>query len=890
MANEIHIELDLILNDTLIHLDGNKNENGYKLHVEAEPRKLVEALFDKQFHQNLFLNIAPNTSKYDYVFENEKKISTHTIVSKYGKNEVKILKTHKLISFTLEYLDITTINKILDSIPFISQILTVESTIKSIEVIYLHLEEGKTLDKDDIKLILNDTGEHIKSLKVGFNIIIKYGDLEGAKDYFYLIGATEKGKDLDKDKEEGNHEGKNPPPQASPTEKKKKPVPFQTSVALKGDLKKMYLVLNPEINIAGLSLKILDLTFETSSEEFFVPSLKGIEIGYDNKVISIQGALYHNKDDKEENEEYNGSIVLKTAKFELILLGSYIKAQDFSSVFAFGYLGIPIPLHPAFNIKGLAAGFGMHRTFIAPKISEIENFPLIEVIKYGKITDNPKAFFSKLNKFFAPKKDSLVFIAGLKFNSFNIMDTIAIAIVVLEDNPTINLVGLTSISSNETGTYKPYHLELGFIVSVDINKGHMLAYGQLTENSYILLPKLKLTGGFAFAIWFKDQDNISAGDFVATIGGYHPKFSGPGHYPNSIPRLRFDFKDNGIQFYGRAYFAITPSCMMAGLALRLYTEFDTGIVEGHVTIALNADFIIGWAPFYYKAKVSANIHVVARALFFKLTLDIYAKLTISGPEFGGDASFKIKGHEVLIEFGSSTIEKESLTLEEFKEHFFPASSTDKILSHNITSGIIKKFKDENGVEIIVVNPKDFALEINSEIPITDIYAISVINDEKPRSDFYPVCNEEIHLFNELHLVIKTPDENSAFDKVKLIKQAVPKAIWNTANEITNEDRLSNDNLLNDVCKGIRLEFSKIESTLSKVEVSLYDTLIKEFNKQVFDTLIKPEAKEVEALKTNSMELFDLLSKDESIDVNDLTKGEIEVYKYKKNFLGTYKVA
>ena len=51
-------------------------------------------------------------------------------------------------------------------------------------------------------------------------------------------------------------------------------------------------------------------------------------------------------------------------------------------------------------------------------------------------------------------------------------------------------------------------------------------------------PACHLTGGFAFYVWF--GDNPHSGQFVLTLGGYHPDFSPPSYYP-SVPRLGFNW-------------------------------------------------------------------------------------------------------------------------------------------------------------------------------------------------------------------------------------------------------------------------------------------------------------------------------------------------------------
>jgi hypothetical protein len=56
----------------------------------------------------------------------------------------------------------------------------------------------------------------------------------------------------------------------------------------------------------------------------------------------------------------------------------------------------------------------------------------------------------------------------------------------------------------------------------------------LTSNSYVIDPNCRLTGGLAFFVWFKDQTDTGAkaGEFVFTLGGYHPAFKKPDYFPD----------------------------------------------------------------------------------------------------------------------------------------------------------------------------------------------------------------------------------------------------------------------------------------------------------------------------------------------------------------------
>jgi hypothetical protein len=74
--------------------------------------------------------------------------------------------------------------------------------------------------------------------------------------------------------------------------------------------------------------------------------LQGLAIIYDTPSLSIAGAFLREIHDG--TEEYNGLLTFRLGKIEIIAIGSYIKTPNYSSLFAFGYLGIPIPLDPAF--------------------------------------------------------------------------------------------------------------------------------------------------------------------------------------------------------------------------------------------------------------------------------------------------------------------------------------------------------------------------------------------------------------------------------------------------------------------------------------------------------------------------------------------------------------
>src|SRR5690606_35900917 len=122
-------------------------------------------------------------------------------------------------------------------------------------------------------------------------------------------------------------------------------------------------------------------------------SLKGLALIYDSPAISISGAFL--REINNNVEEYNGLITFKMGNIEIVAIGSYIKTATYSSLFAFGYLGIPIPVDPAFYIHGFALGFGLNRNFVMPNITEVAQFPLVKIVHQGRLQqdDNAKKVF-----------------------------------------------------------------------------------------------------------------------------------------------------------------------------------------------------------------------------------------------------------------------------------------------------------------------------------------------------------------------------------------------------------------------------------------------------------------------------------------------------------------
>lgn len=617
-------------------------------------------------------------------------------------------------------------------------------------------------------------------------------------------------------------------------------------------------------------------------------SLKGLALAYTTPSLSISGAFMREfmeiktaDGNTEKRETYNGLVTFKMGKIEIVAIGSYIKTPTYASLFAFGYLGIPIPIDPSFNIRGLALGFGLNRNFIMPNIAEVAAFPLVKIIRNGGLKEGESVskIFEELNRFIPPENDSYVIVAGIKFDTYKIIVTTGILAVAFGNQTTVNLLGLSVMSMEGI-----YHIEFAFSLKADIDEGIFIARGQLTEKSYVLLPQLRLTGGFAFGMWLKGEQ---AGDFVLSVGGYHPRFKVPRYYPDDIPRPGFNLNLGPVNIYGKIYYALTPACIMAGIEAGIVYKYEGGLLYASIGIQFQADFIISWNPFFYEAEITCRLFIELRVGigWFSISYKqhIIARLFIAGPDFGGKALITIAGYELVTYFGEKQKEKPKLRLPDFVSAYL--NDTDKILSCNISKGIIKKTGSGNGAEKTVVNPKDFVLDIYSQIPVTSI--IGIVTTPIARQ-IYPVYAESPALENVLHLEVTLDNRKIDFSSFlhELNIQSVAKSIWNDQNSVSDEEALSNENLLKDVCKGISLAFSRTIVPVLSSPVSLYDTAIKNYHDGFDVYTIEKLTNDDFRLEIGVMNELNLMDADE-FDTSDL-ENDIETYRY-KTIAGTYKM-
>lgn len=385
--------------------------------------------------------------------------------------------------------------------------------------------------------------------------------------------------------------------------------------------------------------------------------LDGLDLTYEQGPVEISGGLLeaHVTVNNQDVVEYNGEALIKASTWAISALGSWASIDGQPSLFIFAFLNAPIGGPPFFFVTGLSAGFGYNRSLTIPPQDQVQDFPFVAGLsdpsKVGGADATPSEALATIQKWVQPAQGVNWLAAGVQFTSFKLINSNALVVIEFGRHFQIAILGLSRIKLPQTGSITYAYVELGLEVIIDPSDGLFSATAVITPNSYVIDPDCHLTGGFAFCVWF--GDNPHAGDFVLTIGGYHPQFNKPAWYPDE-PRLGFNWQvSDQVTIKGGAYFALTPSCIMGGGSLDV--EFHSGDLRAWFTAY--ADFLIQWKPFYYLADIGISIGVSYRLhlLFCTTTIkvELGADLTMWGPPTGGKVHVHLWCVSFTVSFGPS---------------------------------------------------------------------------------------------------------------------------------------------------------------------------------------------------------------------------------------------
>jgi len=423
-------------------------------------------------------------------------------------------------------------------------------------------------------------------------------------------------------------------------------------------LKELGLAIDGRVALVGFQAAFDDLSVDCRLEpgkSVFDPGswkidLGGLALSGDVAGISVSGGL--RKVGEGDAVQYIGTLSGRYAVYGISIFGGYGEAtagdRRYATFFAFGALNAPIGGPPAFFITGIGGGIGINRGLELPEsFAKIAETPFIKALDpQAGIGADPSKDFERLAEMFPAAADQYWIAAGVSFTSFALVEGVAVISVAVGEGAEVALLGLGRMALPRPEAPLA-SIELGMVARFSTREPVFWVQAQLTDNSWLLSRDVKLTGGYAYVVWFGGPH---AGEFVLTLGGYHPDFRREG-YPE-VPRLGVSWKvGSSIVVKGEGYFAITSEAVMAGGRLEASADFGWA----WAAVAFGADAIVFFDPGHFLAEalatVSAGIKIKIPFKTIRVSAHLSARVRLEGPPFHGVARFEVATHEIKVAFG-----------------------------------------------------------------------------------------------------------------------------------------------------------------------------------------------------------------------------------------------
>ncbi|MEM9837415.1 MAG: DUF6603 domain-containing protein, partial [Bacteroidota bacterium] len=550
--------------------------------------------------------------------------------------------------------------------------------------------------------------------------------------------------------------------------------------------------------------------------------------------ITIEGGFL--KNETVDPVEYDGTLSIQAAVWGIMALGSFASVDGHPSMFIYGALNGPIGGPEFFFLTGLAFGFGYNHKLNMPAMDQVHNFPLVKsVVDPPAEAEGVEEMLTAIARYIPPELGEYWVAAGVKWTSFELLDGFALLTLQFGQEVELGVLGVLSLElPKPVGEIKAYvNVELDMEVIFQPDAGVLQASAVLSENAYIIDKDCKLTGGFAYYQWFKGEHN---GEFVVTLGGYHPHFFIPSYYPR-VSRLGINWPvSDKIDISGGAYFALTPSCVMAGVHMHLAYASDSL----KAWLDAKADFLIFWKPFHYDIELSVNIgasYTISVGWTKTYTLSMNVDVHIWGPKFAGKAKINWTVISFSISFGADTQPNTTQLIDwdTFQQSFLPlqddntdnhetptpilqlamvehtaTQGSNSVVKINYNAGVSNTFEDlTDQAEYWIVEPSTFSFNTTTAIPASQLSFVkgpnTVTNTPFGLKPLGSLTLENEASDHQLG-ILKWDHSSNAFKpfnfsnwQIRATTKKAPEALWGTVN---NGAETPSSNTVADINNGL----------------------------------------------------------------------------------------
>lgn len=567
---------------------------------------------------------------------------------------------------------------------------------------------------------------------------------------------------------------------------------------------KLGLALDVSVSAVPLTVSAYGAGISVDVRRFDVGFLfSGFGLEYKSDFLTIGGAF------RKTGDEYAGTVIIGIKTFSVTLFGRYSKGH----ILVYALINADIGGPPAFFVTGIAAAFGYNMKIAPPGIDNVGDFPMIKAAMGGGPNADEMMKELSSNGDIADSDGDKFISAGVRFTSFGLANSFALLTVGFGKSVTVSLLGISEISvppglTDKSGAIA--YARLALKAALDPSEGVFSVQAQLTPESYILSKSCVLTGGFAFFLWF--GSNPHKGDMVITLGGYSPDYKKPEHYPD-VPRLGFHWDiTKHLSVSGEAYFALTPSCVMAGA--RMSAVYSDGGLKAW--FAAGIDLMMCWKPVYYEAKASASLGasytMKLLGIHHTFSIELSARADFWGPKFSGKIHVKWFIISFTIKFGKAPKNPPYLTYKELEESFLPKSGNENDSDAAPLSIAVEgeALGERDGVKFLRADGLCFI--VSSAVPLSENGEIcSVPMGKKPFDSGIDFSDS-------------TERENGGILTREDYSRPLPKALW----ERTENSGENDDKELIDVKTGYLVKFPEADMPLfpKNFGISLEDLYMK----------------------------------------------------------------
>lgn len=360
----------------------------------------------------------------------------------------------------------------------------------------------------------------------------------------------------------------------------------------------------------------------------------GVGLAVNAGPVTGGGFLFFDPD----RQQYAGGLELDIAGAVTVTAVGLITTRMPDGSEGFSLLGIlalefgtPVQLGLGFTWNGIGGLLGLNRTMrLEAMAAGIKSGAAERILFPRDVVANAARIISDLRTFFPPLDDTFLIGGMLKIGwGSPSIATLSLGVIIQIPPGTFAILGVLQVALPDEDA-SILRLKVGFLGAYEPDRERAWFFATLYDSRVLLMT---LEGGMGVLVAWG-----ASGNFVISVGGFHPQFSPP-PLPFPTPdRLAINILNYpAARIRVLAYFAVTSNTVQFGARAEIFFGFDSVKLEGHFGL----DVLFRFSPFYFIVDVSASISLkVFGAGLFSVRL----RGTLEGPtpwRFSGHASVSI---------------------------------------------------------------------------------------------------------------------------------------------------------------------------------------------------------------------------------------------------------